>query len=460
MNIDGGSKDTVEARTYQYRLYPDKRQLALLDDWQRKCHEVYKLCCIQRRIALHRKNQGFQKNQPGRFSQSREVTVLLSECPELQGVPRNAMTEVVVRVEAAYKKSWEYARQYRKRFKHPKWDGNHHSITLSLRGAEYGSRITRTIGRDTGIVVEACIKSLGELRFRQHRPLADGAELKQVHLVRKADGWYISLVCLIPTPAPLPEHPTACIGVDLNVKHNGDKQAVAATSEGDTYYQSSGIKKNAQRLATLQKLVSDRRVHKNAKHADPNSKRTAKRRAKIAKLHQKIARQREHNQQYIAKRLADSAQTVAFEELNHAGMRRKGKGKRKSGLNRALSTAAPGKLIALTEQKAKQRGRSIVKVDAKYTSQICSVCGDGKGIKKGLNVRSWTCRACGAQHDRDINAARNIRDRGLNALGIVQDEPRCTRGLHGEGAASIPSERRSVNREARNAQPVRTQELI
>ena len=418
----------TEARTYQFRLYPTDKQAAILDDWQRKCHEIYKLCCIQRRIALYRKDQGFQKKQPNRFGQAKEMTVLLRECPELQGVPRGALTEIVIRVELAYKKAWDNAKKNKKRFKHPKWDNDHRSITLSFLGTKYGSRPVRFLKRDTTMLIHSCITSLGEMRFRQHRQLPDGAELRQVHIVRKADGWYISLVCFIPATPPLPVHETACIGVDVNVKHTGTVQSVAAVSDGRVFTQNSGIKANAERLAHMQVMVSDRRVHANAKCADPKSKRTAKRRAKIARLHQTIARQREHVQHHIALRLVETAQTVAFETLNHNGMRRKGKGKRKSGLNRALSTAAPGKLMALTEQKAKQRGRTVVKVDAKYTSQICSVCGDGKGIKKGLNVREWTCRACGTHHDRDINAARNIRDRGLVTLGIVDATPQADTG--------------------------------
>lgn len=113
------------------------------------------------------------------------------------------------------------------------------------------------------------------------------------------------------------------------------------------------LKRSQKRLAALQKLVSHkRRTRGSAKAADPNSKRTAKRQARIARLHQRITRQREHVQQYIARRLVDTAETVVFEKLNLTGLRRKGKGRRKRGLNRAQATAAPGRLIALTKEES------------------------------------------------------------------------------------------------------------
>jgi putative transposase len=116
--------------------------------------------------------------------------------------------------------------------------------------------------------------------------------------------------------------------------------------------------------------------------------------------------------QYIAKRITDTAkETIAFEKLNLTGMRAKGKGRHKRGLNRSLSTAAPGRLMALVVEKASIARKQVLKVNAAYTSQDCSLCGDR--TKKGLHIRVFTCRICGTVHDRDVNAAQNIAKRGM-----------------------------------------------
>ncbi|HEY0738510.1 MAG TPA: transposase [Herpetosiphonaceae bacterium] len=89
-------------------------------------------------------------------------------------------------------------------------------------------------------------------------------------------------------------------------------------------------------------------------------------------------------------------------------------------------------------------GRRTDKVDPRTTSQQCSACGDG-GERKHLRVRRWICRVCGTRHDRDVNAARNIKQR-FNA----HSGP-CRPGVRGEEAAGESSERSSTNREGATA---------
>lgn len=138
--------------------------------------------------------------------------------------------------------------------------------------------------------------------------------------------------------------------------HEGDRQRVAVVDDGRIYRSTSGLKQHTKRLATLQKLVSNRRVRGTTKHADPTSKRTARRRKTIARLHQRIAQQREHTLQYIARRLVDTAATTVFEAIAWHRLRRRSKGQRRRGLNRALGTASPGRLVALTTEKAQAEG--------------------------------------------------------------------------------------------------------
>lgn len=399
------------ARSYKYRLYPTKVQAARLSAWQQACYEVQKLCILQRRIAwAKRKLYGGQKlwkPLPTWISQGREVTELRREDPYLADVPADTLGAIVIRVEDAYQRMFTASTQQRRAA--VRWAKKAEHIGLEFRGSKRGTTITCRDGRQAYVRLSGAYK-LDVIRFRYHRPIPDDAEIKQAHITRAADGWYIAFSCRIPIPEPPGPAPKYVNGVDLGCIHEGDRQRVAVVDDGRIYYSTNSLKRNAKRLATLQRLVSNRRVQGTAKHADPNSKRTARRWQKIARLHQRIARQREHTLQYTARRLVDTADVTVFEDIQWQSLRRRGKGQRKRGLNRAMKTASPARLVTLTKEKAEVAGRTTTKVDARNTSQACSACG-ALGERKNLNVRHWICGACGTKHDRDVNAARNIKQR-------------------------------------------------
>lgn len=417
------------ARSYTYRWYPTKIQAERLSAWQQACHEVQRLCILQRRIAWTKRTTLYSgqkpvQPQPSYYSQGPEVTQLRHADPFLADVPADTMNAMVSRVDAAYQRMFKDRKAGKQAT--VRWAKKPEHIGLEFRGQSRGTVITHTGGRHASVRLSGATK-LDTLRIRYHRPLPAGAEIRQAHITRAADGWYISFSCFIPDPAPLPPAPKDVNGVDLGCIHEGDRQRVAVVDDGRIYRSTSGLKQNAKRLATLQKLVSNRRVRGTAKHADPTSNRTARRRKTIARLHQRIARQREHTLQYIARRLVDTAETTVFEDIAWHRLRRRSKGRRRRGLNRALGTASPGRLVALTTEKAQAGGRRTEKVDPRTTSQRCSACGDG-GERKHLRVRRWICRVCGTHHDRDVNAAKNIKQR-FNA-----DTGRCTPGVRGEEA--------------------------
>lgn len=431
---------------YKFRLYPTAEQARILSVWQTACWEVQRLCVIERRqhstYARRCKVRGVKPviKTPNWASQGRAVTELRALYPEWAFVPADVMAMIVRRVDAAQQKAIETTKQTGK-FVRIQWAEKSEHVGLTFRGQpDRGTQMVGHRGRFTYWKL-SCGGRVGILKVRQHRPFHDGVDIRQVHITRNALGWFISFSCFIPDEAPRTPPAKTVNGVDIGCIHEGDTQRIAVVDDGRVFSTTDHLKQNAKRLATLQKLVSNRRVRGKAKHADPNSKRTAKRRARIAKLQATITRQRDEVLHYTARRLVDTAQTVAFEDLNHVAMRSKGKGRRKRGLNRSLSTAAPGRLITLAQEKAARVGGQVVKVDARNTSQICSACGALPAKKKGLHVRVWRCADCGAQHDRDVNAARNIARR-------ANDTGAFSAGVPGEGASVIDRKRRSVNLEA------------
>lgn len=123
---------------------------------------------------------------------------------------------------------------------------------------------------------------------------------------------------------------------------------------------------------------------------------------------------------------ADENQVLCMEDLNAKGM------VRNHHLAKAVTDASFGEFAQLLEYKCAERGRSLVKIGRFYpSSKTCSACGHRLDALP-LSVRSWDCPACGAHHDRDVNAARNILTEGKRILSNTEG----TAGHAGTAAAT------------------------
>lgn len=124
-------------------------------------------------------------------------------------------------------------------------------------------------------------------------------------------------------------------------------------------------------------------------------------------LHEKIRNQRIDFLHKLSTRLILENDIICIEDLNIKGMMKNHR------LAKAIASVSWAEFVTMLEYKAKFYGRKIIKVDRFYpSSQICSNCGQNTG-KKPLNVREFTCEYCGCIHDRDINASKNILNKGL-----------------------------------------------
>ncbi len=115
---------------------------------------------------------------------------------------------------------------------------------------------------------------------------------------------------------------------------------------------------------------------------------------------------------------------IAVEDLKLQSMTTKG-GSRKRGLNRSMQEQCLGMLIQQHAYKAESAGGKLAKIKPHYTTQQCSSCGGMSAAPIGLGVRSYQCDQCGLVLERDINAARKIRQRGPRLWSMLK------RGYHG-----------------------------
>ncbi len=198
---------------------------------------------------------------------------------------------------------------------------------------------------------------------------------------------------LLTTPV---ENDTA-LGIDLGIK------SLAICSDGRTF----GNPKNLQRSLDRLKLFQKRLSRKQKGSANRN-----KARIKVARLQEHIANSRKDNLHKITRSLTHDSQvrTICMEDLNVKGMQRN------HHLAQAVGDASFGMFLTLLEYKCKWYGVNLIKIDRfAPSSKTCGKCGClYKGLK--LSERSWTCPECGTHHDRDLNAACNIKEFGLKAL--------------------------------------------
>ena len=220
------------------------------------------------------------------------------------------------------------------------------------------------------------------------RPLP--SEPSSVTIIKDCAGRYFASF-VVEIAQPIPPQTTNSVGIDLGLTH------FAILSSGEK------IKNPRLHKKMLRKIKkANRRLSK----AKKDSNRRKRRKQKLAKLHAKVKDQRTDFLHKLTTRLVRENQTLAVEDLNVSGMVKNHK------LSRAISDAGWSKFKTMLAAKCDKYGRDLTIVDRWFaSSQICSCCGQSGG-KKELDVREWECLFCNTVHDRDINAAINLRDAG------------------------------------------------
>src|SRR5215469_14010464 len=243
---------------------------------------------------------------------------------------------------------------------------------------------------------------LGRLfKIKLHRPCV-GTPVT-AHVVLRADGhWYALIVCETrPQDARPPVHPAAAsqaacehpaIGLDVGLK------VFLADSEGGMVENPRHYRRGQKRLAHGQRTVCRRKK---------GSQRRRKASREVACKHLKINRQRRDFHFKTAKQYGERYSHICVEDLNAAGM------VRNHHLAKSIHDASWSAFLDILTDKAERAGHVVVRVPARFTTQRCSGC--GAYVQKSLSVRTHLCPHCGLVEDRDVNAAKNILQAGVQA---------------------------------------------
>jgi putative transposase len=365
----------VVKRAFKYRCYPTSEQAELLNRTFGSVRYVYN------RALAERSRAWTQEQRRVSFAETCRMLTTWKQDPDtawLYDVSNVALQQGLQHLQNAYLAFWG------KRAKYPTFKSKRRSrasATFTTMGFSY---------RDGRIKLA---KTSEPLDIRWSRPLPEGSQPSSVTVSRDAAGrWHISI--LVEDTVHDGPATDSTVGIDAGIT------SLVTLSTGEKVTNPKHEKRDRARLALAQ-----RRLSRKAK----GSANRAKARVRVARVHARIADRRRDVLHKLSTRIIRENQTVVIEDLAVRNM------VRNHSLARAISDASWSELRRQLEYKADWYGREVVAIDRFYpSSKTCSACG-AVVASLPLNIREWTCR-CGTTHDRDVNAAVNIRAAGLAVL--------------------------------------------
>ncbi|GIH31854.1 transposase [Microbispora amethystogenes] len=359
-------------RAYKYRFYPTSEQAAELARTFGCVRLVYNKALEERTRAYALEGVRVSYAESSAALTAWKRTEELAFLAEVSSVP---LQQALRHLQAAF------AHFFAKRAKYPTFK----SRKKSRASAEYTRSAFRY--RDGQLTLA---KMDAPLDIVWSRPLPRGAEPSTVTVSRDAAGrWFVSLL-VEQTIRPLDPVESA-VGVDAGIT------ALVTLSTGEKITNPRHERAGRRALARAQRALA---------RTTAGSSNRARARVKVARLHARIADWRRDFLHKLTTSLVRDNQTVVIEDLTVRHM------VKNHSLARAISDASWRELRSMLAYKARWYGRELVVIDRWFpSSKLCSVCGT-LAEAMPLHVREWEC-ACGAVHDRDVNAARNILAAGL-----------------------------------------------
>ena len=360
--------------THKYRLYPNIEQKSLLAKHFGHTRWVYNWGLGEKKKAYETAAKSLSY-----VDLAKMLTLVKKEDGKewLSEVSAQSLQQALMHLDTAYKNFFEGRADF------PTLKSKH-SSKQSFTVAQY-------VDVDWGTRSIKLQKFDGPIKFKVSRRFP--GDPRKCTVTKNASGEYHISICF-ETPDVVPEKPHLVsredvLGIDVGIKD------FAITSEGEVVKNNRYTKRFEKRLALLQQRHS---------HKKKGSHNRKKAQLAVARCHQKIVDQRGDFLHKLSTRLVSENKAIARESLNVAGMIRNHK------LSKAVSDASWSTFDAMLKYKAELGGKWFLQIGRfEASSKTCHVC---SYVKRDMTLsdRSWVCPTCKTVHDRDVNAAFNIRN--------------------------------------------------
>src|SRR6266545_3746896 len=368
-------------KAYKYRIYLTNGQRRMLEQQLEECRWVYNQVLEARRNAYE---QGMSLSW---YETKARLPLWKETRPSLKLVHSQVLQNVTQRVDLAFQAFFRRVKEGTEDPGYPRFKGFGRYDSITYPQYDNGVEI-----RGNDLVVS----KIGRVQVVWHRPLA--GTIKTVTLRRSRTGkWYVSFSCEVEPKRLLPtEH---VVGVDVGLL------SFATLSNGEQIENPRFYRRDEADLKRVQKL-------KNAANNAQKWDLMRHRKKALAHIHERIVNRRSDFAHKRSRDLVDRYQVIVFEDLEPQQMG----AKRGRGMRKSIMDVAWTQLISMTRGKAEEAGRTVILVNPRNTSIMCSHCGEL--VEKDLSVRVHTCPHCGLVLGRDQNAAINILRLGLQNLRL------------------------------------------
>ena len=392
-------------KTYKYRLYPTKKQKDKLDWTLNTCRILYNSCLFDRNRHYESTGKGLS-----RMTQQKILVQDKKNIEYLTNIHSQVLQDVLFRVEKAYKSFFSRLKAKNGKAGYPRFKnyGRYDSITYTQSG--FGID-------DSG---KLTLSKIGHIKIKQHRGVI--GIIKTCSIKKEIDKWYVCFsveYTLIRKPAP-----NKIISIDVGIN------PFVALSDGKQIDNPKYLIKSEERLIKKQRQLS-------AKTKGSNNRKKAI--TVVAKAHKKVSNQRKDFQHKLSREIVDNYGVIGVEDLRIRNM------VKNHSLAKSISDAGWGQFFSFLTYKAEEAGCYVEKVNPRYTSMRCSECGYIYDDMT-LAIRNWTCPVCNTEHDRNVNASKNIIDKAIR-----QELPKYTLGETGnvdDRSISYLKSAPSLNQEA------------
>lgn len=362
-------------KAYKFRIYPNSEQQVLFAKTFGCVRFIYNRMLADK-IKYYEETGKKLSNTPAQYKKEFEW---------LKEVDSLSLANAQMNLQAAYNNFFRTPKVGFPKFKSKKTNRKSYSTNC----------VNGNISIENGYIK---LPKIGLVKLKQHRIIPADYILKSVTVSHNPSGKYYVSILFEYENQVREKKLHNFLGLDFSM-HELYKDSNGNEPAYPRYYRQAEVrlKREQRKLSLMQK----------------RSKNRNKQRIKVAQLHEKIANQRKDFLHKQSRQIANVYDCICIEDLDMKAM------SQSLNFGKAVYDNGWGMFVTFLRYKLEEQGKKLVKIDKFFaSSQVCSCCGYKNSETKNLSLREWNCPQCGTHHDRDINAAINIRNEGMRLVNV------------------------------------------